>query len=105
MGRRRQVQSLVRALLVVVIAGLAAVSLLALRAISLSHETAARAAATDLAALEDAGELQALLYQKGFVAEYVLTGDQRLIDELRSATPPFEKWLAKITTEAHTPAA
>src|SRR5438067_9768291 len=81
-------------------AGLVGVSLLALSAAASSHRAATDAARADLAALEDASELQGLLYQKGFVAEYLLTDDPRWLGELDRLRPGFEQWLAGLTRDA-----
>src|SRR5213075_98386 len=54
----------------------------AVRSVAISHRSATDAASADLAALEDASNLQDLLYQKGFVSEYFLTGDGKWLDEL-----------------------
>jgi signal transduction histidine kinase len=95
--RRRRLQfffgvlSLATALLLLALAGVA------VRSIAVSHRSATDAARVDLAALEEATELQALLYQKGFVSEYFLTGDRHWLDELIRARPAFEHWLASVT--------
>jgi signal transduction histidine kinase len=102
MVRRRRVKWLLRTFSAVTFAALAAVALAAVRAVAVSHRAATEAARADLAALEDAHELQNLLYQKGFVAEYFLTGDTRWLEELKRATPSFEEWLARVTKEATT---
>jgi signal transduction histidine kinase len=80
---------------------LAAVAIAAVRAVEVSHRAAAESARADLTALEDAHELQNLLYQKGFVAEYFLTGDARWLDELRRTAPAFEEWLTRVTRDAN----
>jgi signal transduction histidine kinase len=48
-----------------------------------------------LALVDDAAAMSAFLYQKGFVAEYLLTGDREWLAELESARPAFESWLAR----------
>src|SRR3954463_11129287 len=99
-GRRRRLQwwggvaSSISALALLALAGIA------LRSVAVSHRTATDAARVDLLALEDAGEMQALLYQKGFAAEYFLTGDERWINELDRTRPAFERWLANVTKNA-----
>jgi len=42
---------------------------------------------------DDATAMSAFLYQKGFVAEYLLTGDRDWLTELETARPAFESWL------------
>jgi signal transduction histidine kinase len=55
----------------------------------------ARVAVTQqLAVIDDAAAMSALQYQKGFVAEYLLTGDRKWLVELTSNRPEFESWLA-----------
>jgi signal transduction histidine kinase len=97
MAHRRR---LFRLFSVATVAGLTAVALVAVRAIAISHRAATDSLGADLRALEEAAELHRLLYQKGFVSQYFLTHDPRWLDELRRATPAFEKWLARATTEA-----
>ncbi|HEX2657918.1 MAG TPA: ATP-binding protein [Polyangia bacterium] len=43
---------------------------------------------------DDAAGMSAFLYQKGFVAEYLLTGDRRWLEDLEGSRPAFESWLA-----------
>jgi signal transduction histidine kinase len=40
--------------------------------------------------------MSAFLYQKGFVAEYLLTGNRAWLAELESNRPAFESWLARM---------
>src|SRR6516164_1491436 len=98
--RRRQLQRLIALLTALSALVLLAIAGVAMRSIAVSHQAATDAARADLAALEDATELSALLYQKGFVAEYFLTGDRRFLDELDEARPEFERWLAAMTRTA-----
>jgi signal transduction histidine kinase len=86
------------------VAALLAVALVSLRWLTVEHRAASTAAQADLAALEDAGALQGLLYQKGFAAGYFLTADARWLDELHRATPAFEAWLERVTRDARTDA-
>ncbi len=102
MMRRRRVKWLLRVFSAVTFAALIAVALAAVRAIEVSHRAATEAARADLVALEDAHELQNLLYQKGFVAQYFLTGDTHWLDELHSASSAFEDWLTRVTRDART---
>src|SRR3954449_3290861 len=48
-----------------------------------------------LALIDDAAAMSAFLYQKGFVAEYLLTGNKRWLAELEASRPPFEAWLTR----------
>jgi hypothetical protein len=90
LARRRRLAWALRLFSVATVAGLAAIALVAVRAIAISHRVATGALGADLHALEEAAELHALLYQKGFVSR---------------ATPELERWLARATTEAQTPQA
>ena len=57
----------------------------------------ARIAVTrQLALIDDASAMSAFLYQKGFVAEYLLTGNRAWLAELESNRPAFESWLARM---------
>jgi C4-dicarboxylate-specific signal transduction histidine kinase len=85
------VLSLVTTVLLLVLAGVA------VRSVGVSHNSATDAARADLQALEDASNLQDLLYQKGFVSEYFLTGDRKWLDELGRTRAEFERWVGKVT--------
>ncbi len=57
----------------------------------------ARVAVTrQLALIDDASAMSSFLYQKGFVAEYLLTGNRAWLAELESNRPIFESWLRKM---------
>jgi signal transduction histidine kinase len=64
---------------------------------SLDHAAAVGNAAVtrQLALIDDAAAMSAFQYQKGFVAEYLLTGNRAWLSELESARPAFEQWLGK----------
>ncbi len=65
---------------------------------SLGNSSAvARVAVTrQLALIDDAAAMSAFLYQKGFVAEYLLTGNRTWLKELDDSRPAFESWLARM---------
>jgi signal transduction histidine kinase len=88
------VLSLAATLLLLVVAGVA------VRSVAISHRSATDAARADLAALEDATKLQDLLYQKGFVSEYFLTGDRAWLDELGRTRAEFDRWVTVVTRNA-----
>lgn len=88
------VLSLAATLLLLVLAGVA------VRSVAISHRSATDAARADLAALEDASNLEDLLYQKGFVSEYFLTGDHRWLTELGRSRADFDRWVAAVTRNA-----
>jgi signal transduction histidine kinase len=57
---------------------------------------ATRVAVTQqLALIDDAAAMSAFQYQKGFVAEYLLSGNAAWITELQTSKPAFESWLAR----------
>jgi len=64
---------------------------------SLDHASAvgAHAVSRQLAIIDDAAAMSAFQYQKGFVAEYLLTGNQGWLAELETSRPAFERWLAQ----------
>jgi signal transduction histidine kinase len=64
---------------------------------SLDHAAAVGSAAVtrQLALIDDAAAMSSFQYQKGFVAEYLLTGNRAWLSELESTRPAFEQWLAK----------
>jgi signal transduction histidine kinase len=62
---------------------------------SLDHTAEAGSAAVtrQLALIDDAAAVSAFQYQKGFVAEYLLTGNRTWLAELETSRPAFERWL------------
>ncbi len=54
------------------------------------------AVSRQLALIDDAAAMSAFLYQKGFVAEYLLTGNPAWLAELESNRPAFESWLGRM---------
>lgn len=62
------------------------------------------AVSQQLSLIDDAAAMSAFQYQKGFVAEYLLSGNREWLSELETSRPAFESWLAgahaKITTPA-----
>jgi signal transduction histidine kinase len=54
------------------------------------------AVSRQLALIDDASAMSAFLYQKGFVAEYLLTGNRAWLAELESNRPAFESWLKRM---------
>jgi len=62
-----------------------------------NSSTVARIAVSrQLALIDDASAMSAFLYQKGFVAEYLLTGNRAWLAELESNRPAFESWLGRM---------
>jgi len=47
-----------------------------------------------LAVIDDAAAMSAFQYQKGFVAEYLLSGKREWLAELETSRPAFESWLS-----------
>ncbi len=62
---------------------------------SLEHASASgsEAVAQQLALIDDAAAMSAFQYQKGLVAEYLLTGDPAWLTDLENTRPTFEAWL------------
>src|SRR6185437_3151060 len=54
------------------------------------------AVSRQLALIDDTAAMSAFLYQKGFVAEYLLTGNREWLAELESNRPAFESWLRRM---------
>ncbi len=61
-----------------------------------SSAVARVAVSRQLALIDDASAMSAFLYQKGFVAEYLLTGNRAWLAELESNRPAFESWLGRM---------
>jgi signal transduction histidine kinase len=57
-----------------------------------------------LALIDDAAAMGAFQYQKGFVAEYLLTGNREWLAELETSRPAFESWLAAAHARVGDPA-
>jgi C4-dicarboxylate-specific signal transduction histidine kinase len=64
---------------------------------SLEHasEDGNAAVTQQLALIDDTAAMSAFQYQKGLVAEYLLTGDPHHLAELDASRPSFESWLAR----------
>lgn len=58
-----------------------------------ASRVARQAVTRELELADDATGMSAFLYQKGFVAEYLLTGNRHWLQELDSSRPDFESWL------------
>jgi signal transduction histidine kinase len=57
-----------------------------------------------LALIDDAAAMSAFQYQKGFVAEYLLSGNRAWLAELETSRPAFESWLAGAHSKVANPA-
>jgi signal transduction histidine kinase len=58
-----------------------------------------------LALIDDAAAMAAFQYQKGFVAEYLLSGNPIWLAELETSRPAFESWLERAHTNVTDPGA
>jgi signal transduction histidine kinase len=58
-----------------------------------------------IAMLNDAAAFQALLYQKGFVAEYMLTRDHTWLDQLERSRGAFRAWMGRAHAGSTSPEA
>src|SRR6187551_2805711 len=56
-----------------------------------------------LALIDDSAAMSAFQYQKGFVAEYLLSGNPTWLTELETSRPAFESWLARAHTKLSDP--
>ena len=56
-----------------------------------------------LALIDDAAAMSAFQYQKGFVAEYLLSGNPAWLTELKTSRPAFESWLASAHAKVANP--
>jgi signal transduction histidine kinase len=61
---------------------------------NLSRDTRA-AVSREMVLIDEAGAFSALLYQKGFAAEYMLTRDRAWLAQLETSRPAFETWMAR----------
>lgn len=62
------------------------------------------AVSQQLALIDDAAAMSAFQYQKGFVAEYVLSGNPAWLTELKTSRPAFESWLKRARAKVDDPA-
>lgn len=60
-----------------------------------ASRVARQAVTRELELADDATGMSAFLYQKGFVAEYLLTGNRRWLQDLERSRPDFESWLVR----------
>lgn len=72
---------------------------------SLEHTSsvARQAVSQQLALIDDAAAMTAFQYQKGFVTEYILTGDPAWLSEIETSRPAFESWLASAHAKVTSP--
>jgi len=56
-----------------------------------------------LALVDDAEGFQALFYQKGFVADYLLTGDRAWLEQLETSKLAFTRWLDRARADLEEP--
>lgn len=68
-----------------------------------ASEVARLTVTRQLALADDAAAMSAFLYQKGFVAEYLLTGNRTRLEELETSRPAFESWLARARENVQSP--
>jgi signal transduction histidine kinase len=62
------------------------------------------AVSQQLELIDDAAAMSAFQYQKGFVAEYVLSGNPAWLTELKTSRPAFESWLKRARAKGDDPA-
>jgi signal transduction histidine kinase len=56
-----------------------------------------------LSLIDDAVGMRAFTYQKGFVTQYILTGDRKWLAEPEATHPTFDDWLAHANAHAEGP--
>jgi len=66
-------------------------------------EVARRAVSRELKFADDTAATSAFLYQKGLVAEYLLTGSRHWLADLEASRPAFESWLQGAHARVATP--
>jgi signal transduction histidine kinase len=93
---RLALASLASALAVAVVCGVGLISLR--NAASFAQVAVSRQIAT----LDDYRGFQALLFQKGFLAQYMLTRDRVWLDKLEQSRQSFQTWLDAASAEAST---
>src|SRR5687767_3593325 len=71
-----------------------------LRRLERTFEVKNDAAVSEMRAIDDSQNLHSLLYQKGFAAHYILTGDEARLRDLTRAKVAFEAWLDDATDRA-----
>src|SRR5688572_5374287 len=76
------------------------VGLVSLRNVSRVTSTALT---RQIALLDESRAFSSLLYQKGFLAHYMLTRDRRLLDQIEARRAAFEGWLSSASGEGSTP--
>jgi signal transduction histidine kinase len=89
--------SLVSAVAVALVCVVGLVSLRNIASVSRSAVT------RQIAALDESRAFAALLYQKGFLAHFMLTGDRAWLAQVDARRAAFETWLASAGAEASTP--
>jgi signal transduction histidine kinase len=60
-------------------------------------------AARQLDALEKAEQVDELLFQKGFLSNYILTGDETVLEDMNKRKKKSEEWLDQVDDAARTP--
>src|SRR6188768_2966769 len=75
---------------------LAVTSVVSLVALVSSSNRTRIAASREVEILRDASAFDALLYQKGFVANYMLTGDASWLRKLEAARAEFAAWFTRV---------
>jgi signal transduction histidine kinase len=72
----------------------------AVSSLSTGARNARQSVGRQLSLIDDALGMRAFATQKGFIAQYVLTGDKKWLADPQTAQPSFEAWLARANATA-----
>jgi signal transduction histidine kinase len=84
-------------------AAIAVVCVIAVKSLGDASAVARVAVSRQFALIDDAAAMRSFSYQKGFVAQYVLTGDRKWLAEPESVKTGFESWVARADAKAENP--
>ena len=84
-------------------AGIGVVCAVGLSSLENTAAVARIAVTQQVTLIDDAAAMSAFQYQKGFVAEYLLSGNRTWLAELETSRPAFESWLAAARAKVANP--
>jgi len=74
---------------------LVAVYLVGITSLTEASDISSAALRGQVALLDDSSAFEALLYQKGYIANYMLTRDREYLDQLLQSQKEFQRWLER----------